>query len=101
VRANAEALGVAERCRVRRADFRIVLRAEARAGRRYGLLLVDPPYRLLERFLPALASLLAPVAAEGATLVIEAPAGLEVDIGAGPGSVRRYGAAAVHLFELP
>src|SRR4051812_46679921 len=51
VRANVEALGVQDRARVRRADFRRVLADEAREGRRYGLLLVDPPYTLLPRFL--------------------------------------------------
>jgi len=100
VRANVEALGVAERARVRRADFRRVLADEARDGRRYGLLLVDPPYTLLPRFLPALADLVGPVAAPGAVLVLEAPAGLDVDLGREPRSTRTYGAAALHLFDL-
>src|SRR3954451_22744652 len=52
VRANAEALGVADRCRLRRADFRRALRDEAAARRLYALVLVDPPYTLLPRFLP-------------------------------------------------
>jgi 16S rRNA (guanine966-N2)-methyltransferase len=98
VRANVEALGLEQRARVRRADFQRLLRDEARAGRSYALLLVDPPYRLLPRFLPALATLLGPVAAPGATLVVEAPAGLPVDLGA-TRSVRRYGAADVHLID--
>jgi 16S rRNA (guanine966-N2)-methyltransferase len=99
IRSNVEALDLGDRVRVRRGDFRPVLRDEARLGHRYGLLLVDPPYRLLPRFLPALADLVGPVAAPGAIVAVEAPAGLDVDLGLGQGAVRRYGAAAVHLFK--
>jgi 16S rRNA (guanine966-N2)-methyltransferase len=101
VRANVADLGVASKARVRRADFRRVLRDEQRAGHRFGLLLIDPPYTLLPRVLPALGRLLEPVAGPGARIVVEAPTGLAVDLGAPADSVRESGAAAHHLFTLP
>ena len=98
VRANAESLGVVERCRLLRRDFRRVLRDEAAAGRAYRLLLLDPPYTLLPRFLPALRHLLPPVLAPGARVVLEAPAGLDPELGLPGQGARRYGAADVHLY---
>ena len=44
LRANVKALGLEGRATVRRADFKRVLRDEARSGARYGLVLLDPPY---------------------------------------------------------
>jgi 16S rRNA (guanine966-N2)-methyltransferase len=102
VRANVADLGLEHRTRVRRADSRRVLRDEQRAGRRFGLLLIDPPYTLLPRVLPALGRLLEPVAGPGARIVVEAPTGLAVDLGGLPAdSIRESGAAAHHLFTLP
>jgi 16S rRNA (guanine966-N2)-methyltransferase len=98
VRANAEALGVLDRCRLLRSDFRRVLRDEAAAGHAYSLLLLDPPYTLLPRFLPALRQLLPPVLAPQARVVLEAPAGLDPDLGLPDQGARRYGAADVHLY---
>lgn len=100
VRENVAALGLEDRARVRRADYRRVLRDEQRAGHRFGLFLIDPPYTLLPRVLPALGGLLEPVACTGARIVIEAPTGLEVDLGAPADSVRESGAAAHHLFTV-
>jgi 16S rRNA (guanine966-N2)-methyltransferase len=100
LRENIEALGVGERCRVRGQDARALLRAEAVAGCRYGLILLDPPYRLLARLLPALGPLVRAVAAPGALVALEAPSGLEVDLGPGleHRSSARTGAAVHHLF---
>jgi 16S rRNA (guanine966-N2)-methyltransferase len=100
VRANVATLGVGDRARVRRADFRRVVRDEQRAGHRFGLFLIDPPYSLLPRVLPALGGLLQPVAGPGARIVVEAPSGLAVDLGRPADSVRASGAAAHHLFTL-
>ena len=98
VRANAESLGVLDRCRLLRRDFRGVLREEAAAGRAYRLLLLDPPYTLLPRFLPALRQLLPAVLAPRARVVLEAPAGLDPELGLPEQGSRRYGAADVHLY---
>jgi 16S rRNA (guanine966-N2)-methyltransferase len=100
LRANIESLGVAERSRVVRGDGRRLLRDEAAAGRRFGLVLLDPPYTLLPRLLPALGGLVEAVAASGALVALEAPTGLDVDLGPGleHRSATRTGAAVHHLF---
>jgi 16S rRNA (guanine966-N2)-methyltransferase len=100
LRENVATLGVAERCRVVRMDGRRLLRAEGTAGRRYGLVLLDPPYTLLPRLLPELGDLVEAVAAPGALVALEAPSGLDVDLG--PAfqlrSAARTGAAVHHLY---
>jgi 16S rRNA (guanine966-N2)-methyltransferase len=97
VRANVEALGLGARSELRRGDFRRVLRDLARGGRRFGLALVDPPYTLLPRAQPALAELLPAVLEPAATVVVEAPATLDLSLPFSSRSVRRYGAAAIHI----
>jgi 16S rRNA G966 N2-methylase RsmD len=91
---------VADRCRVVRLDGRRLLQQEGEAGRRYGLVLLDPPYTLLPRLLPVLGDLVEAVAAPGALIVLEAPTGLDVDLGPGleHRSAARTGAAMHHLF---
>jgi 16S rRNA (guanine966-N2)-methyltransferase len=100
LRDNIETLGVVERSRVVRGDGRRLLRDEAAAGRRYGLVLLDPPYTLLPRLLPTLGELVEAVAAPGALVALEAPTGLDVDLGPGleHRSATRTGAAVHHLF---
>ena len=90
LRANLERLGVtvgardrreegddgrAARARVLAADARGALRADARRGARYTLLFADPPYDGYAEVRPALASLLGPLLAPRAVLVIETAAG--------------------------
>jgi 16S rRNA (guanine966-N2)-methyltransferase len=91
LRANLERLGVAVagreargqggvdgravRARVRAADARRALQADARGGARYTLLFADPPYDRYAEVRPALARLLGPLSAPGAVLVIETAAG--------------------------
>jgi 16S rRNA (guanine966-N2)-methyltransferase len=100
LRANIEALELGARTRVQRGDGRALLRAEAGAGRRYGLVLLDPPYTLLPKLLPTLGDLVEAVAAPGALVALEAPTGLEIDLGPAlpKRSATRTGAAVHHLF---
>ena len=100
LRENIETLGVADRSRVQRIDGSRLLRNEAAAGRRFGLVLLDPPYTLLPRLLPTLGDLVEAVAAPGALIALEAPTGLDVDLGPGleHRSATRTGAAVHHLF---
>jgi 16S rRNA (guanine966-N2)-methyltransferase len=100
LRANIAELGVEDRARVVRLDARRLLLAEAEAGRRYGLVLLDPPYTLLPRLLPVLGGLVEAVAAPGALIALEAPTGLDVDLGPGleHRSATRTGVAVHHLF---
>ena len=100
LRENVETLGMGERSRVLRLDGRRLLRDEAAAGRRFGLVLLDPPYTLLPTLLPTLGELVEAVAAPGALVALEAPTGLDVDLGPGleHRSATRTGAAVHHLF---
>jgi 16S rRNA (guanine966-N2)-methyltransferase len=102
LRDNVDALGVAGRSRIVRGDGARLLRDEAAAGRRYGLVLLDPPYTLLPRLLPALGDLVEGVAATGALVALEAPTGLDVDLGPGleHRSATRTGIAVHHLFAM-
>ena len=100
IEANAEALGVADRVRVVRRDARRVLRDEAREGRRYDLLLIDPPYDALYDVIPVLDRHLAAVAAPGARVVVEAAAGSPVELADFTLiSRRRVGAAELSIFS--
>jgi 16S rRNA (guanine966-N2)-methyltransferase len=100
LRENVEALGMADRSRVLRIDGMRLLRDEAAAGRRFGLVLLDPPYTLLPKLLPTLGDLVEAVAAPGALIALEAPTGLEVALGPRleHRSATRTGAAVHHLF---
>jgi 16S rRNA (guanine966-N2)-methyltransferase len=76
IRRNARDLGLEDRVRVVRRDWRAALAAERAAGRRYGLCLCDPPYSLTPRIAGGLGAALSPVMATAGTVVIEHPAAL-------------------------
>src|SRR5688500_7873062 len=69
MRDNLERLGLD--ARIFRADALSFLRGAARHGDRWGLVLLDPPYRLAPRLGQALEPLLAPVLETGARIVCE------------------------------
>lgn len=99
LRANVAALGVGDRCSVRTGDARQALRGDVAAGRQYDLLLIDPPYRMLDELLPALERLLRDVAPPGARLAVECAAGAEPLLeGFRLDRRRRAGAATLSLF---
>lgn len=75
------------------------LAADAAAGRRYDLVLVDPPYRMLTRFLPMLATHLSSVLAPGGLVVVESDAKEEPELPLQLRTSRRYGSTRVTLFE--
>jgi 16S rRNA (guanine966-N2)-methyltransferase len=104
IRANAASLGLEDRVRVVRRDWRAALAAERAAGRRFGLCLCDPPYSLLPRVAGGLGVALAPLMTPGGTVVIEHPS-------AGPDpepkglpiasrTERTYGDTAVSVLRL-
>jgi 16S rRNA (guanine966-N2)-methyltransferase len=99
VRANARALGVEERVTVRRADFKRVLRDEARGGARYDVVLLDPPYASASGYAAALGELLPPVLAPGALIVIESAHGLELALDLPADPPRRYGASTIQILR--
>lgn len=71
IRGNVDALGVGDRARVVARDWRAALAAERAAGRWYGVVLVDPPYRDVVRVADGLGPALADVVTPGGTVVIE------------------------------
>jgi 16S rRNA (guanine966-N2)-methyltransferase len=99
VRANAKALGLEERVTVRRADFKRVLRDAARAGTRYDLVLLDPPYAAAAGYAAALGELLPAVLAPGALIVIESAHGLELALDLPADPSRRYGASTIQILR--
>ena len=74
------------------------LREERAGGRRYDLLLVDPPYEEWEALEPRLRDALPPVLAEDGLLVVETGARTEPDLPLDLVTSRRYGSARITLF---
>jgi 16S rRNA (guanine966-N2)-methyltransferase len=87
------------RATVLQQDALSALQAEARAGRRYDLVLVDPPYDMYPDLQPALARTLPRVLAEDGLLVVETEARLEPELPLALRTSRRYGRARLTLFE--
>jgi 16S rRNA (guanine966-N2)-methyltransferase len=94
---NLEALGL--RGSVLRQDALQALQSEAQAGRRYDLVLVDPPYEMYPELQPALARTLPRVLADDGLLVVETDAKLEPELPLALRTSRRYGRARLTLFE--
>ena len=84
---------------VLREDAARKLAADAGSGRRYDLVLIDPPYRMLSRFLPPLARYLPTVVAPDGIVVVESDAREEPDLPLHERTNRRYGSARVSVFE--
>jgi len=76
-----------------------VLSDEAVAGRRYDLVLVDPPYRLFSDVQTGLATYLPRVLTEGGVAVVETHAKEEPELPLAVRTSRRYGSARLTLFE--
>jgi 16S rRNA (guanine966-N2)-methyltransferase len=110
VESDREALRAIERnlekldlkgARVVRFDARRALAAEAAAGRRYDLVLVDPPYRMLDSLLPTLSKYLPALLAEDGLVVVESPAKEQPTLPLAERTSRRYGSVRLTLFEAP
>jgi 16S rRNA (guanine966-N2)-methyltransferase len=80
-------------------DALAALRGDARLGRRYDLVLVDPPYRRFSSLQNALISLLPAVLGPDGLLLVETAAKEEPDLPLAVRTSRRYGAARLTLFE--
>ena len=79
-----------------------VLAEEAARGRRYDLVLVDPPYEMFSQLQTQLARHLPAVLAPDGLLVVETGAREEPELGAlSLRTSRRYGAARITIFEHP
>ena len=84
---------------VLREDAGRKLAADAAGGRRYDLVLVDPPYRMLVRTLSTLSAHLPAVVAENGVVVVESDARDEPELPLPKRTSRRYGSSRVTLFE--
>jgi 16S rRNA (guanine966-N2)-methyltransferase len=84
---------------VRHEDALRALATDAAAGRRYDLVLVDPPYEMFSTMQTQLARYLPAVLAEDGLLVVETAAREEPELPLAKRTSRRYGAARVTLFE--
>jgi 16S rRNA (guanine966-N2)-methyltransferase len=97
IRANLESLGLTGGLVTQR-DALALLREERSAGRRHGLVLVDPPYERWQRLEPRLAELLPAVVADSGMVVVETDARFEPTLPLDLVTTRRYGSARLTLF---
>jgi len=84
---------------VLKTDARRALAAETAAGRRYDLVLVDPPYRMLDSLLPTLATYLPALLAEDGLLVVETSAREHPELPLAERTSRTYGSVRITVFE--
>jgi 16S rRNA (guanine966-N2)-methyltransferase len=83
-----------------RMDARRALAAEAAAGRRYDLVLVDPPYAMFESLQPALATYLPALLAEDGLVVVETAKRDHPELPPlAERTSRTYGSARITVFE--
>jgi 16S rRNA (guanine966-N2)-methyltransferase len=94
---NLEKLGLTS-ATVLREDAARRLAADAALGRRYDLVLIDPPYRMLPRILPMLATYLPPIVEAGGLVVIESEVREEPELPLPKRTSRRYGSVRVTVF---
>ena len=80
-------------------DALTALRADARAGTRYDLVLVDPPFRRFSSLQNALIQHLPEILAPEGILLVETAATEEPELPLPKRTSRRYGAARLTLFE--
>jgi len=84
---------------VLREDAGRKLASDAAGGKRYDLVLIDPPYRMLPRVLPTLAAHLPAVLAPGGLVIVESDAREEPGLPLPKRTSRRYGSVRVTVFE--
>jgi 16S rRNA (guanine966-N2)-methyltransferase len=82
-----------------RRDAIAALGAEASAGRKYDLVLVDPPYAVYPDLEPQLARYLPTVLAGNGVLVVETDARLEPELPFAQRTSRKYGQTRVTVYD--
>ena len=87
------------RATVLRRDAIAVLSAEASAGRKYDLVLVDPPYDMYTDLQPQLARYLPVVLADDGMLVVETDARTQPELPLEERTSRKYGQTRVTVYE--
>jgi 16S rRNA (guanine(966)-N(2))-methyltransferase RsmD len=84
---------------VLRRDAVAALATEAGAGRKYDLVLVDPPYEMYPDLQPQLARYLPAVLAEDGLLVLETDVRVEPELPLPQRTSRKYGQARITVYE--
>ena len=82
-------------------DAARALAADAAAGQRYDLILVDPPYRLFSEVEPLLSRYVPAVLTEDGIVVVETSEREEPELALPKRTSRRYGSARLTVFEAP
>lgn len=95
---NLEKLGLTG-AEVAREEASRRVAADARGGKRYDLVLVDPPYRMLAQALASLVPYLPAVVSPGGLLVVESDADEAPELPLELRTTRRYGSTRLSLFE--
>ena len=95
---NLEKLGLIG-AELAREDAPRRLAADVREGRRYDLVLIDPPYRMLPQVLASLSPHLATVLAPDGLVVVESDARETPELPLELRTSRRYGSTRLTLFE--
>jgi 16S rRNA (guanine966-N2)-methyltransferase len=85
--------------RVVRGDALTTLAQEAAAGRKYDLVLVDPPYGMFPDLQPQLARYLPSVVAADGLLVVETGVRVEPELPLPLRTSRKYGRARISVYE--
>ena len=86
--------------RIVKSDARRALASEAASGRRYDLVLVDPPYRMFDSLQPTLAAHLSALLAEDGLVVLETDKRTQPELPSlAERTSRAYGSARLTLFE--
>jgi 16S rRNA (guanine966-N2)-methyltransferase len=98
IQANLEKLRLTGAVVVMR-DVAAVLREERDRGRRYDLVLADPPYEDWPGHGPALSELLPSILADDALVVVETSERVEPTLPLAPVTTRRYGSARITVFS--
>jgi 16S rRNA (guanine966-N2)-methyltransferase len=97
---NVDDLGVAGRCELVAAELPAALEPSGPlAGRRFDLILCDPPYRLAARFGPDLDRLLPHMLSPHGTLVLESSPDAPLELSLPLRTERRYGSALVRIHD--
>jgi 16S rRNA (guanine966-N2)-methyltransferase len=95
---NLEKLGLAG-ATVLREDAARKLAADAASGRRYDLVLIDPPYGNLSGLLPMLSAHLPAIVEPEGLVVVESAAPDKPELPLPKRTSRRYGSARITVFE--
>ncbi len=84
---------------VLRRDAIAALSGEASAGRKYDLVLVDPPYEMYDDIQPQLARYLPSVLAEDGIVVVETDARVQPELPLPQRTSRKYGSVRITVYE--